>query len=111
MSKRQQESEPLEKVIETYLMLVEFATKTEKITYGHIGGEFGVAARAVGGILLDPISYYCRNNGLPNLTSIVVRKDTGEPGDRYMTRETPQRDREKVYAFPWRDHAPRQLKS
>ena len=45
-------------------------------------------------------------NNLPNLTSIVVNKDTGEPGDSYVPRETLYGDRERVYDFPWLDYAP-----
>ena len=104
------DSGPMGKVVKTYLILIGMATQGRTIFYEDIGKATGVAARAVGGLCLDPISLYCEENDLPSLTSIVVRMDTGEPGDRYVPRETPALDREEVYAFPWLDYAPPTIK-
>ena len=100
------DSDPLGKVVKTYLILVGMATRRQTIPYNYIAQETRVAARAVGGLCLDPISLYCQANNFPNLTSIVVNKETGEPGNSYVPRETLYRDRERVYDFPWLDYAP-----
>ena len=94
------------KVVKTYLILVGMATRRETTRYGYIAEETGVATQAVGGLCLDPIYQFCQENNFPDLTAIVVRRDTGEPGEGYLNRETLYRDRERVYDFPWMDYAP-----
>ena len=95
------------KVVKTYLILVGMAMRRETTQYGLIAKETGVASQAVGGLCLDPINRYCQANNFPYLTSIVVSKDTGEPGVNYPgARASLYRDREKVYEFPWLDYAP-----
>ena len=82
------------------------AARRQTTTYGDIAEEIKVAARAAGGLCLDPILCYCEATKLPNLASIVVNRITGEPEDNYRQRESLYRDRECVYEFPWLDYAP-----
>ena len=59
------------------------------------------------GYWLDPIGRYCINNSLPDLTGLVVRVDTGEPGDGYLgDRDALNSDREVVYNHDWFDLVP-----
>ena len=101
------ESGRMGRAVKTYLMLIGMATRRETTTYSHIASQTGnIASQAVGGLCLDPIAVYCRTNGFPSLTSIVVNKNTGEPGGSYVSVHSVYRDREAVYDFDWLDYAP-----
>lgn len=57
--------------------------------------------------ILGHIAFYCIDNELPPLTSIVVRKGGGTPGDEIPV-DLSQIDtqREKAYEFDWYDVYP-----
>ena len=92
-------------VIEVYEILVSTATDRGTTHYKYIGDQVGASARAVDGLYLVPIYEYCKANNFPNLTSIVVKKGTDEPGAGWASKRTLKSDRVEVYAFPWRDYA------
>ena len=50
---------------------------------------------------LAPVMYYCREQQLPPLTVLVVRRETGLPGEGLTTLENVNRDRESVFAHGW----------
>ena len=52
------------------------------VSYSELAGRAGppLSARAIHRQLLKPLSARCRANGLPDLASLVVRKETGIPG-------------------------------
>ena len=106
MAEKLLDSGPKGKVVKTYLILVGMATRRQTTRYGYLADETGVATRAVGGLCLDPIYQFCQENGFPDLTCIVVRQDTGEPGYSHVGMESLYRNRERVYDFPWLDFAP-----
>ena len=63
--------------------LIEAARRRETVTYGDVGGWVGIEGMALMGIgqtLLDPIAQYEHDQCRPDLTTLVVRADTGEPG-------------------------------
>ncbi|MFA0340683.1 hypothetical protein AB4552_01000 [Vibrio sp. 10N.222.54.C3] len=56
---------------------------------------------------LAHIAFYCNDNGLPPLTTIVVGKVRGTPGkDIPIKPEEYDMAREKVYKFDWYDIHP-----
>lgn len=68
--------------------LVTCARRGEVITYKNLGAKIGVHYRAV-----TPCLYYirdeiCHPRGLPLLTAIVVRQDTGLPGGSWLPEGT-----------------------
>ena len=98
---------PMGKAVKTYLILIGMATRRETINYGCIASETGVGAnQQVGKLCLDPVYQFCQERNFPDLTTIVVRLDTGEPGKGHENRETFYRERERVYSFAWMDYAP-----
>lgn len=97
------DSGPMGKVVKTYLILVGIATRRQTTRYGDIAGETGVAPQAVGALCLNPVYQFCLENGFPDLTAIVVRGDTGAPGEGHVG-ENHYRERERVYDFPWMDY-------
>ena len=57
--------------------------------------------------ILGHVAYYCNENGLPPLTSVVVGKGRGTPGeDIPMNLQEFDARREDVYAFDWYDVHP-----
>ena len=56
---------------------------------------------------LNLLNRYCQSNDLYYLTILVVRVDTGEPGEGYPgDRDRLNVDRERVFNFPWFSIAP-----
>lgn len=57
--------------------------------------------------ILGHVAYYCKDNGLPILTCIVVNQGTGLPGqDIPMSLKQLNAERERVYAENWYDIHP-----
>jgi len=50
---------------------------------------------------LGHIMYYCQQNGLPPLTALVVKKETGLPGRGLTTRKDLDAGREEVFRYEW----------
>ena len=50
--------------------------------------------------MLGHVYFYCKQNGLPPLTVLVVNQDSGLPGEGVEWIE-PDRCREQVFAFNW----------
>jgi hypothetical protein len=89
------------RALQVWLILIGNAARREINTYGNIGELIGVPAIAVGQFL-NPIYGFCEQNELPRLTTLVVRQNTGEPGDGYPgPRNTISADREQVYQYDW----------
>ena len=106
MAEKLLDSGPMGKAVKTYLILVGMATRRETINYGYIARQTGVANQDVGKRCLNPVYQFCQKRNFPDLTTIVVKLDTGEPEEGHMNRETFYRERERVYSFAWMDYAP-----
>jgi hypothetical protein len=68
---------------------------------------YGKKAAGVLAKILGHIAFYCEDNNLPPLTTIVVEKDAGKPG--YRIPVDPKRidlERENVYQHDWYDVYP-----
>lgn len=103
MAERLLDSGPMGKVVKTYLILIGLAARRQTIRYGDLAGELGVAPPGVGVPLTDLYDGFLKRNCFPDLTGIVVNKETGETaGGRFLGYP----EREKVYDFPWLDYAP-----
>ncbi|MCY3692804.1 MAG: hypothetical protein OXI54_16380 [Chloroflexota bacterium] len=102
MAERLVDSGPMGKVVKTYLILIAAAARRETVTYGAVGNATEVHNLSVGKRLLDPVWRFCEMKGHPDLTTIVVNADTGEPGEGRAN----YRERENVYNYSWTDYAP-----
>lgn len=71
--------------------LTEAARMGRTITYSDLADAVGppLTRRQVHRQLLVPLSDRCRRAGLPNLTALVVRKDTGKPGGGWIDPDHP----------------------
>ena len=64
--------------------LVDTARSGNTICYGELARAVGLPGkqRMIHRIVVSPLcSLVCHPNGYPDIASLVVRKDTGEPGD------------------------------
>jgi hypothetical protein len=50
---------------------------------------------------IGPIVFWCQQNNLPPLTSLVVREDTGLPGEGLISSQDFPADQQKVFKFDW----------
>jgi len=76
------------------------ARNRQILTYEIIGQACGVPAPALGDFL-RPIQQYCSENNLPPLTSIVVNKTTGIPGEGFIAAQDVPRAQSDVFATNW----------
>ena len=83
-------------------VLVARATNRQTITYGELVALIGHprSARTIGRGDLDPISQYCAENAMPDITAIVVQKRTGRPA-LVRTVKDVDAERELVYEYRW----------
>ena len=95
------------RVLLTWQVLIAAAARRETLTYsqGGIEDRFPGAQQAVGRYL-DPISAFCRAEGLPALTVIVVSASTGKPSQVPDGVEDVDYARELVFRHPWPATAP-----
>ncbi|MFW6413218.1 MAG: hypothetical protein ACOC0V_03705 [Oceanicaulis sp.] len=67
--------------------IVQAARRRRTLTYAELGEAVGLIARGLG-LHLAALETWCAENGLPPLTLLVVKRDTGRPSDegRYQGR-------------------------
>lgn len=96
----------------------EAARMGRTLTYSELAGRVGppLLRRAVHRQLLIPLSVACREVGLPDLSAMVVRKETGMPGGGWRGGEPgddgPREWAEALsacWAHPWSERPDRRL--
>ena len=87
--------------LQIWQVLIASAMNRQTIHYKTITDalDWRMLPYGVGTPYLDRIFAFCRSQGVPDVTTIVVNADTGRPG--YYTGENWDRDRETVYATNW----------
>lgn len=96
------------RAVQAWQILIGMAQNRQTTTYLNLSQlMFGKSAAGVLAQILGHIAYYCNDNDLPPLTSIVVVKGHGIPGDKIPI-DPAKRDeqREQVYEFGWYDVYP-----
>lgn len=89
------------KTLQAFTILAEHARRRETTTYLALGRKIGVHQAGLAEQHLNRIDQYCTRHNLPRLVSLVVRSDTGEPGEGYPHLDTIDRDRVAVYHPGW----------
>lgn len=91
-------------------MLTDLAKKRKVCFYADVVDavrkELGIRLPNEIGYILGPIMYYCKHNGLPHLTTLVVSKKDGLPGDGFTGAEIYDIDdlndvNELVFNYNW----------
>ena len=78
-----------------------FAAKNQKlISYVALGKLIGVPQQGIGQLLF-PILYYCQQNKLPPLTSIVISHVTGLPGDGFPLGVNVTESQSRAFVYDW----------
>lgn len=85
--------------------LVLCAKIRKTLTYEDVAYLIGGIAQGVGTIL-GPIQSFCEQKKLHPLTSLVVHKEDGVPGDGYLAPADAPGAQAKVYAYDWQHHHP-----
>lgn len=80
-------------------VLVFAASNRQTLTYDFAGKLTGLPAVAIGRDLL-PIQYFCKQQGLPPLTVLVVNQATGRPGEGLLVDDFALTLQE-VFNFDW----------
>lgn len=75
------------------------ASNRKTLTYSFLGKLVGLPAAAIGRSLY-PIQYFCKQQGLPPLTVLVVNQETGLPGEGLVVDDFAKMVQE-VFAFEW----------
>lgn len=92
------------RALQIYLILIGAASRRETITYGKLGPMLG---HERGGAFLaqqlGPLMAWCKRNGLPALTTLVVNKETGLPGDGLTAVRAPDvvAEQQRVFDYDW----------
>lgn len=90
------------RALQIWLILIGMALNRQLPTYKEVSLIMGYKGCGVLDETLGHIAYYCLQNGLPALTTLVVNDETGEPGEEIpIAREDICTQRADVYKYEW----------
>jgi len=89
------------RAIQIWQILVGLAYNRQTLTYEKLSRLLGFKRPGTMGQFLDPIMKYCKLNGLPPLTVLIVEKYLGVPGKGLITVKDADSEREQVYDYDW----------
>jgi hypothetical protein len=89
------------RALQVYLVLIGAAKNRQTLTYKLLAETSGFGGSGVFSNILGHIMYWCQREDLPSLTSLVVKENTGQPGDGLTAPENVNAEREKIYQFNW----------
>jgi hypothetical protein len=96
------------RAVQAWQILIGMAMRRQTITYENLSYlMYNKKAQGVLDKILGHIAFYCNENELPALTSIVVGKRRGTPGHGIPTNLLEiDKEHEKVYEYNWYDIYP-----
>ncbi len=89
-----------ERALQLWQILIGKAHNQQLVTYGELRDILGFGGAGVFAQPLGHIAYYCDREDLPPLTTVVIKEDTGEPGDGIPVKNI-HKNRMKVFAYDW----------
>lgn len=89
-----------ERALQGWSVLALAARNRQILSYQIVATLTGVSPLAVSQ-LLSPIQSYCLQHSLPPLTAIVVREETGLPGNGFTAATGVGLAQLRVFAFDW----------
>ena len=98
-----------EHAMQIWHVLIGAAHNRQTLTYEKLGEFIGMGGGNIYAQALKIVMTYCESKGLPPLTVLVVKKDTGKPGAGLTTVQDYDRGREAVYAQEWYKMPPVQI--
>ncbi len=96
------------RALQSWLVLIAKAHNRQVLTYGMLAEIVGYGSEHANviGQFLSPIMHYCRENGLPPLTVVVVNQSIGVPGEGFSVPEDLNVNREEVFNYDLVQHLP-----
>jgi hypothetical protein len=96
------------RAVQAWQILVGKAMNRQTVTYEDLSElMYGKKAAGVLAGVLGHIAFYCEDNNIPPLTTLVVGKWPGRPGDRIPVAPAKiDEERERVYRYNWYDLYP-----
>ena len=96
------------RAVQAWQILVGKAMNRQTVTYEGLSRlMYGKEAAGVLAAILGHIAFYCMDNDIPPLTTLVVGKGPGKPGARIPLDPAKfDEEREKVYQHDWYDIYP-----
>jgi hypothetical protein len=88
------------RAVQIWQILVGKAHNRQTLPYEMLAKLLGYGGAGMLGGHLEPVALYCRQNGLPPLTTLVVEKYSGLPSVD-LTDNDPNEDREAVFQRNW----------
>lgn len=88
------------RALQVWLILISAAHNRQILTYNMLAKLLGYGGAGVFAQILGHVAFYCKNNDLPPLTSLVVNEKTGLPGSGIPVRDT-HKLREDVFNYKW----------
>ena len=89
-----------ERAAQIWPVLAWAATSRQILTYDTLGKLIGVPRQGLGQ-LLEPIQSYCLIRGLPPLTILVVKQETGLPGTGFIAAADIPKTQIQVFGHDW----------
>ena len=89
-----------ERALQLWQVLISAAHNRQVLTYEIAAKQIGLVSRGLAQHL-GHIMRYCKRNGLPPLTVLIVKKGRGLPGTGLTTVSNPDAERERVFAHNW----------
>lgn len=108
MTRFNPKSEHKDRAVQAWLILAAAAMERKTLTYKGLSiAMFQKPAQGVLARILGHVAFYCIDNKLPPLTSIVVGQKRGTPGAKIpMDLDQSDKERESVYSEDWYDIYP-----
>ncbi len=94
--------EKYQRASQLWSLLVLAARTQQVLSYRVVERLTGIDRRGVGGCL-GPILHYCNKQNLPALTSIVLKEDTGLPGEGFTAVPVTDifKEQARVFIYDW----------
>ena len=89
-----------ERATQVWAVLAWAARNRQILTYEILSQLIGVPAHGLANTL-NHVQRYCMQNDLPPLTSIVVKKETGLPGEGFIAAQDIPRNQGRVFNHDW----------
>jgi len=90
------------RALQAYQILIGAASNRQIYTYALLAEKMGMPnGQRMLSQTLGHLMFWCKQNDLPSLTSLVVQKTTGLPGVGLTEPDDVNRERELVYDYQW----------
>jgi hypothetical protein len=98
------------RALQLYIFLTFRAKENRLVSYSECCKHMGYKGAGVLGGTLATIAWWCKDNDLPAITSIVVNHEDGKPGPGFTFAKDIPSEQWKVFTKNWHEFMPPSLK-